>query len=432
MAPQPAAGAIRAHAEPLPDIDDAAFGAAFDRYADARIVLIGEASHGSSEFYRARAAITRRLIEHHGFNIVAAEADWPDAAAIDRYVRHRPPARGAAPFVRFPSWMWRNAEVAVFVDWLREWNGAHVPPARVEFRGLDVYSLGSSIQGVLDYLDATDPAAAAEARRRYGCLTPWQSDPVDYGRALMQGQASCEDAVVAQLQALLAQRLETAGSDGEALFDAAQNARVVRAAERYYRLMFRGSTESWNLRDRHMFDTLQSVLAHRGEDAKAVVWAHNSHLGDARATEMGWGGQFNLGELCRTAYGEDLVSIGQGTDRGVVAAADDWDGPMQLKTVRPCHEDSWERLFLEQAPPVSLTDWRGAARGDLRQALAGTRLQRAIGVIYRPRYERLSHYFDAVLAEQYDAWLWFAETTAVTPLAARAARGPAETWPFGL
>jgi erythromycin esterase-like protein len=423
---------LRRYAEPLPQIGSEAFGAAFDRYADARVVLIGEASHGSSEFYRARAAITQRLIERHGFGIVAVEADWPDAAAIDAHLRQRPRGDREPVFTRFPAWMWRNREVADFVEALRQWNAARAMAARVEFRGLDIYSLHSSVAGVLRYLDQADAEAAAEARRRYGCLTPWQSEPALYGREVMFGTRDCENAVVAQLQDLLARRLQQGSADGEALFDAAQNARVVRAAEHYYRLMYRSSTESWNLRDRHMFETLQALLEHRGPQSKAVVWAHNSHIGNAAATAMGWSGEFNIGELCRKAYGRDAVLIGQGTDRGTVAAADDWDEPMRVKTVLPARSDSWERLFLQAAPPASLCDWHGENREDLREALATTRLQRAIGVIYRPQSERLSHYFDAVLAEQYDAWLWFEQTHAVQPLGERLPQGPADTYPFGV
>ncbi len=283
---------LRQHAEPLPALDEPRFADAFERYADARVVLIGEASHGTSEFYRARAAITRRLIEQHGFSIVAVEADWPDAARIDCHCRQREPIAWAKnAFKRFPSWMWRNREVDGFVRWLREHNAALTAEQRVEFRGLDVYSLGSSMREVLDYLDRTDPAAAAAARRRYGCLSPWQEDPADYGRNVMLGQPSCENAVIEQLQALLTQRLAYIDQDGERFFNAERNARVVLAAEHYYRAMYRGSTESWNLHDRHMFDTVRALLDHRGADAKAVVWAHNSHIGNAAATSMGWGGR---------------------------------------------------------------------------------------------------------------------------------------------
>ena len=426
--------AVRRHAEPLPPLDDLGFGAMFDRFADARVVLLGEASHGTSEFYRARAAITRRLIEHHGFNIVAVEADWPDAAHIDRFVRggQRQPYP-ADSFERFPRWMWRNEEMAAFVRWMKGWNDG--TEDKIEFRGLDVYSLGQSISAVLDYLDKADPDEAALARKRYGCLTPWHEEPAMYGRmALLSKRHGCEEAVVKQLQDLLDNRLNYLGHDSDAFFEAEQNARIVRAAEQYYRVMYRSSVDSWNLRDRHMFDTLKRLLEHRGAGAKAVVWAHNSHIGDASATMMGWQGEFNIGELCRGHFGREAALIGFSTDRGTVACASDWDGPMEVKSVCPSREDSWERVFLDAARPASLTDWRSPGRQDLCRALNDTRLERAIGVIYRPETERQSHYFEAVLADQLDAMVWFEETNAVTPLDHDVGAGGAadDTFPFGL
>ena len=420
---------LHRHAEPLPVLDDPDFASAFDRYGDARVVLIGEASHGTSEFYRARAAISRRLIERHGFSIVAVEADWPDAAMVDAWVRGRPERdwRQMA-FRRFPLWMWRNREVDGFVQWLRAYNQGAAQP--VEFRGLDVYSLGASLEAVLRFLDARDPDAARRVRQRYGCLTPWQEEPAAYGHQVtLAGEPSCEQAVVEQLRELLALRLDHLREDDEAFFHAERNARVVLAAEQYYRAMYRGSTESWNLRDRHMFETLKALLEHRDPDAKALVWAHNSHLGNAGATEMGWGGQSNLGEMCRAAFGQDAVLIGQSTDRGEVAAADNWDEPMRVKTVLPSRADSWERLFLRAGHAGALYDWR-AAHAELRAALKQSRLERAIGVIYRPRTERVSHYFHAELAEQFDAWLWFEETRAVSPLPGPSEPGVPDTWPF--
>lgn len=427
--------ALRHHAEPLPPPERAEeFGAFIDRFADARVVLLGEATHGTSEFYRARAAITRRLIEHHGFSIVAVEADWPDAARIDQYVRHHAPRpRRGDPFVRFPAWMWRNVEVLAFADWLRGHNEPLAPQERASFHGLDVYSLGESIHAVLAYLDKADPPAAAIARQRYGCLTPWQDDPALYGRAVMHGgRPDCEDAAVAQLKDLLRLRLDDLQSDGEAWFDAVQNARIVRAAERYYRIMYRGSAESWNLRDRHMFDTLHALMLHRGDDAKAVVWAHNSHVGNADATAMGWQGEFNIGELCRTAFGDEAVLIGFGTDTGTVAAASTWGGEMEIKTVRPARPDSYENAFRRTGIARSLTDWRHPRARELADLLREPMLERAIGVIYRPETEFLSHYFQAVLSEQFDAWIWFEQTHAVTPIGHERPTGAPETYPFGL
>jgi len=424
---------LRRHAEPLPELASAGFAALFDRYADARVVLIGEASHGTSEFYLTRAAITRHLVERHGFGIVAVEADWPDAAQIDRQVRRQqPPTWQQQAFQRFPSWMWRNREVAGFCDWLSGYNASLPAERRVEFRGLDVYSLGASISAVLAYLERTDAAAAQAARQRYDCLAPWRDAPALYGRNVLHGQQSCEDAVVEQLRSLLERRLERLARDGEDFFDATQNARVVQAAEQYYRIMYHGSSASWNLRDQHMFDTLHGLLEHRGPQAKAVVWAHNSHIGNAGATAMGWAGEFNIGELCRDAWGREAVLIGMGTDRGTVAAASNWDEPMQIKQVLPSRRDSWEQVFLQTGLPASLTDWRSDAREDLRAALSETLLERAIGVIYRPETERQSHYFPAILAEQFDAWIWLEQTHAVTPLdSAQPCAGEEDTYPFG-
>jgi erythromycin esterase-like protein len=420
-------------AEQLPSPASSAFADAFERFADARIVLLGEATHGTHEFYAARAAITRRLIERHGFNIVAVEGDWPDIARIDDYVRHNAnrPRRGD-PFARFPTWMWRNNEVLGFADWLRSHNAALPERERVSMRGLDVYSLGESIHAVVSYLDAHDEGAASEARRRYECLLAWQDEPQHYGRAVEHGgMASCENAIVTQLKELLETRMDLIREDGEAFFDAEQNARIVCAAERYYRAMYRGSAASWNLRDRHMFDTLQRLLAHQ-EDARAVIWAHNSHIGSAAATAMGWNGEFNIGELVRTAYGDEAVLIGFGTDRGTVAAASDWGAEMRIMDVRPARDDSWEAAFRRTGIARSLTDWRGSKAPALRDALSQPLLERAIGVVYRPETERASHYFEAVLADQFDAFVWFEETTAVTPLGRERPHGAPDTWPFGL
>ena len=430
-----AAAVVRAFSEPLPSPHEGdEFGAFFDRFADAKLILLGEASHGTSEFYKARAAITRRLIEKHGFNIVAVEADWPDAARIDRHVRHHAhePSSEEA-FARFPAWMWRNVDVSDFVEWLREHNEHQPAEARTEFRGLDIYSLGSSMAAVLAYLDRVDPGEAKAARRRFGCLTPWQDDPASYGRAALHlGRSPCEEGVLAELRSLLDRRLTYVRRDGDSFFDAAQNARVVRAAEQYYRLMYRSSRESWNLRDRHMFDTLVRLLAARGGDAKAVVWAHNSHVGNAAATAMGWQGEFNIGESCRAAFGDSAVLIGFGTDRGTVAAASDWDGPMEVKKVIPARPDSYERVFRQAFLERSLTDWRSGQKSELRDVLSKPRLERAIGVVYRPETEFLSHYFEAVLPDQFDAYVWFEQTTAVTPLAGGRPHGAPDTYPFGL
>jgi protein-L-isoaspartate(D-aspartate) O-methyltransferase len=433
--PKSIAALVRDAAEPLPDIDDPAFGSLFDRFADARVVLLGEASHGTSEFYRARAAITMRLIEEHGFSIVAVEADWPDAAAIDRHVRHKPARPVDEPaFQRFPTWMWRNTDVDAFVGWLREHNRALPAERRAGFYGLDLYNLNGSIRAVVDYLERVDPAAAAVARERYGCLTPWRNDPATYGRmALTEGFARCEDGVVATLRDLFEKQREYMQEDGEDFLDAAQNARLAASAEAYYRVMYYGSAQSWNLRDTHMFDTLELLLAAKGRHAKAVIWAHNSHIGDARFTEMGQGrDELNIGQLCREHYGEQARLIGFGTHTGTVAAATDWDGPMEVKRVNPSRPDSYERLAHDSGVERFLLDLRKGEHEALRERLMEPRLERFIGVIYRPDTERGSHYSAAILPRQFDAYVWFDETSAVTPLPTVQREGAEETYPFGL
>ena len=424
-------------AEPLPPLDDPAFAELFDRWADRRVVLLGEASHGTAEFYRARAAITRRLVERHRFGIVAVEADWPDAAAVDRHVRLREgDGQGERPFQRFPTWMWRNTDVAALIDWLRDHNAA-IPDmaARAGFYGLDIYNMRGSIAAVLDYLDRVDPEAAAVARERYGCLTPWQKEPATYGRAaLSRGYAACEAAVIAQCRELLGRRLDYAAGDGDSFLDAAQNARLVTAAERYYRVMYYRGAESWNLRDTHMFETLRNLLDAKGPEAKAVVWAHNSHIGDARATDMGAErDELNIGQLCREEWGEQAALIGFGTHAGTVAAATDWGGDMEVKRVNPSRRDSYERLCHDSGVPRFLLDLTRGRHEALRRRLAEPRLERFIGVIYRPDTERWSHYSQAVLPEQFDGWVWFDETDAVTPLGREHARaGAPDTYPFGV
>jgi protein-L-isoaspartate(D-aspartate) O-methyltransferase len=421
-------------AEPLPELDDPLFGHLFDRFADRRVVLLGEATHGTSEFYRARAAITRRLVAEHGFNIIAVEADWPDAAAIDRYVRNRPAVVSEPPFQRFPAWMWRNTDVAEFVEWLRDYNSSRAKPeAQAGFYGLDLYNMHGSIAAVLAYLDAVDPAAADVARQRYGCLTPWQREPSTYGRAVLTAShRKCEEAVIAQCKELLARHLDYAATDGDSFLDAAQNARLVASAEQYYRVMYYGGAEAWNLRDTHMFETLEHLLAARGPQSKAVVWAHNSHIGDARHTEMGAvRGELNIGQLCRERFGATAALIGFGTHAGTVAAASSWDGQMQVKRVRPSHADSYERLCHDTGTARFLLDL--GADEQLRRRLIEPRLERFIGVIYLPESELTSHYANAALADQFDAFVWFDGTTAITPLGPEHHReGLPETYPFGL
>jgi protein-L-isoaspartate(D-aspartate) O-methyltransferase len=421
-------------AEALPAPEDVAFARFVDRYADRRVILLGEASHGTSEFYRARAAFTRQLIVEHGFTIVAVEADWPDAAAVDRYVRHRSVGTSMEPpFQRFPTWMWRNPDVAAFIDWMRAHNETLETERRAGFYGLDLYNMSGSIAAVLEYLDKVDPDAAAGARERYGCLTPWQKEPSTYGRAVLTRDfRKCEQAVLEQCRALLEKQLEYARRDGESFLDAVQNARLIASAERYYRIMYYGGAESWNLRDTHMFETLRHVLDAGGATSKAVVWAHNSHIGDARYTEMGaLREELNIGQLCREHFGTNAALIGFGTHAGTVAAASDWGGDLEIKQVLPSHRESYERLCHDSSMPCFGLDFGRdeAVRGQLLQP----RLERFIGVIYRPDTELMSHYAEASLPQQFDAFVWFDETTAVTPLGPEHARaGVPDTYPFGL
>ena len=401
------------------------------------MVLLGEATHGTAEFYDARAAITEMLVAKHGFNIVSVEADWPDARVYDAYVRGLPrPKVPKRAFIRFPTWMWRNDQVAEFLDRLEAINrriGA--PEKKCGFYGLDVYSLSASIEAVLTYLDAVDPEAARVARERYGCLTPWRAEPVRYGRmALSRDYAVCQKPVIDALLDLLHKRLDYLQRDGEAFFNAEQHARIVTAAEQYYRVMYYGDAVSWNLRDQHMFDTLERLLAQRGPDSKAVVWAHNSHIGNAEFTEMGQvRGEHNIGQLSRSRFGEDAALIGFGTDRGTVAAASDWDGPMEIKRVRLARDDSYEGRSRDADIPAFFLETGPGQKERVRSELAEPLLERAIGVIYRPETEFLSHYFQAELSRQFDAWIWFTETRAVAAQeTAYAAAGPDETYPFGL
>ena len=413
---------------------------------DARIVLIGEATHGTHEFYRQRAQLTKRLILEKGFVAVAAEADWPDAYRVNRYVRgigHDSEAEESLRgFKRFPAWMWRNADVLDFVGWLREHNDELDASEKVGFYGLDLYSLHASIEAVLQYLEKTDPEAAKRARYRYACFEHFGEDPQAYGYAASFGLSpNCEREVIEQLLEMRDRRRDLLKRDGLAvedeLFEAEQNARVVKNAEEYYRTMFLGRVSSWNLRDTHMADTLDALLAHldrRVGKAKVVVWAHNSHVGDARATQMGEAGELNIGQLARERHPGEARLIGFSTYHGTVTAASDWGGPAERKRIRPALPGSYEELFHQAGTPaflLVLRDLGGEAAGALREP----RLQRAIGVIYLPETERASHYFHARLPEQFDAILHIDKTRALEPLERTSEweRGELpETYPVGV
>ncbi|MEQ9109079.1 MAG: protein-L-isoaspartate(D-aspartate) O-methyltransferase [Rhodospirillaceae bacterium] len=422
------------YGESFTDIMDADLDPLLARVGESKVVLIGEASHGTSEFYRMRARISQRLIKEKGFTVVAAEADWPDAARIDHYVRHREvPASEWEAFSRFPTWMWRNEEVREFVDWLHVYNRYRAYNDRPAFYGLDLYSLYNSTRAVIDYLQDVDPDLALVARYRYGCLSPWEADPAAYGHAALTGAyRNCERDVTKMLVELYSKRQDYTLRDGERFLDATQNAELVANAERYYRIMYYGSRASWNLRDGHMFHTLQNILQFHGENAKAVIWAHNSHIGNAAATEMSARGEHNIGEFCRKGFGDQSYSIGFGTDHGTVAAASAWDGPMVVKQVQPSHPQSYERLFHLADKSGLILPLRNSEATDLIRELGKPRLERAIGVIYRPETELASHYFEADLPRQFDEYIWIDETHAISALPTGQTAGMPDTYPFGV
>jgi len=413
-----------------------------DLIGDARLVLIGEATHGTEEFYRIRANLTQALIQSKQFNIVAVEADWPDAYRVNRWVRHLTrepePAVALDDFIRFPRWMWRNTVVVDFVEWLRHYNAKRMTGDRAGFYGLDLYSLHRSMDAVLTYLSKVDPEGANRARRRYACFEQFGDDAAQaYGYAATLGLSrSCEDDVVAQLLELRKAAAVYANRDGRVAEDdyffAEQNARLVTNAERYYRAMFGGHVESWNLRDTHMMETLDALLAWAAKQsgyARAVVWAHNSHLGDARATQMGDWGELNLGQLTRERHGDRAFLVGFTTHTGTVTAAREWDEPAERRRVTPSIRGSYEHLFHETGFERFILP-----SAECRDALAASRLERAIGVVYTPETERASHYFRARIAEQFDAVIHVDTTAALMPLErwSRETSDLPETYPTGV
>jgi len=442
--PRALADLVRGAARPLTE-SPADYDPLINRVGDAHFVLLGEATHGTHEFYRERAQITKRLIREKGFSAVVVEADWPDAYRVNRFVRGvsgDPDAVDAlGGFERFPQWMWRNADVLDFVGWLRAHNDAQTSAVcKTGFYGLDLYSLHASIEAVLAYLAKLDPPSATRARYHYACFDHFGADLQSYGLATGLGIApACEGEVIRELTELRQRQMEYLLGDGsiaeDEFFSAEQNAVVIKNAEHYYRTMFRGEVSSWNLRDHHMMETLVSLAEHlerTRHPVKVVVWAHNSHLGDASATQMAERGEFNLGQLVRERFGREAVLIGFTTNQGTVTAASNWDAPAERKQVLPALPESYESLFHDVGYSRF---WLELGKdGAVTEKLSAGRLERAIGVIYRPETERESHYFRAQLPEQFDAVLHFDETRAVEPLE-RVVRKDAEveeTFPSGL
>jgi erythromycin esterase-like protein len=408
-----------------------------ERIGNARIVMLGEASHGTAEFYAARAQLTRRLITERGFTMVAIEGDWPDAARVNRFVTGTA-AEGEAKnsmealsgFRRFPTWMWRNTVVLDFVDWLRSHNVLH-PERMVHFYGLDVYSLHASIAEVLRYLEKVDPPAAALARRRYECFEPFQ-DTQTYALSTHYLAENCEDEVVATLLDLQRRRGDYAKrSSPEALLDAELNALAALNAERYYRQMVYGGAVTWNLRDHHMVDVLNRLLQHMGPRSKVVLWEHNSHIGDFRATYEGKSGHVNVGQLLREQFGDNVCAVGFGTHHGTVTAASEWDGPHTFKPVPPARAHSYEAIFHEAELGRFYLDLGANQLDRGGEWLFATREERAIGVIYHPDRERWGNYVPSQLARRYDAYMFYDETFAVEPLDVCEPPG-LESYPEGL
>ncbi|MCX4470270.1 erythromycin esterase family protein [Micromonospora sp. NBC_01655] len=402
-----------------------------ERVRDARIVMIGEATHGTHDYYRLREQLTRRLIAERGFSFVAVEGDWPDCERVHRSVTAAPggladPQAALERFERWPTWMWANAEVARFCRWLRAWNLERPAQGRAGFHGLDVYSLWESMQAIFDYLGEEEPASLEVAQEAYRCFEPYGRRVEEYGAASRFVSARCEEEVVE----LLARTRERAASDGPDRFSAWQNAEVVAGAERYYRAMVAGGPESWNVRDIHMADTLDRLLDFYGPDARGVVWAHNTHVGDARATDMAAGGLVNVGQLARERHGaDDVVLVGFGSYRGTAVAAPRWGSPAEAMVVPPARPGSVERRLHELMPERAVLVFGGP---DQPGWVTAEHDHRAIGVVYDPTFESWGNYVPTRLGERYDAFVWCDDTTALHPLPTLTAFGEMETYPAGV
>jgi erythromycin esterase len=424
------AGAIARPLEGAWDLDPL-----LERIGEVRCVLLGEASHGTSEYYAWRARISERLIREEGFSFIAVEGDWPDCYEVNRYVKGYPDSGGSArevlgAFERWPTWMWANEEIVELAEWLRRHNGGLHEGEKVGFYGLDVYSLWESMQSVIEYLERVDPDALPAARRAYKCFEPYGEDVREYARATAFVPTSCEEEVVSLLSELRG-GIQEYRDDPESRFSAEQNALVVRGAEEYYRAMARGGASSWNVRDRHMVETLERLMRHHGPAARAIVWEHNTHIGDARFTDMADSGMVNVGQLVREQRGdEDVVLVGFGSYRGSVIAATEWGAPMQRMPVPAARVGSWEDVLHragERDKLLIFADLKG------EDGFFEPREHRAIGVVYDPAHERYGNYVSTVLPRRYDAFLYLDETQALHPLymQPREDHEPPDTFPFG-
>jgi len=409
-----------------------------DAIGDAHYVLLGEASHGTSEFYSWRTEISQRLIAEKGFSFIGVEGDWPDCYRVNRYVKGYDESGETArdvlhAFERWPTWMWANAEIVDLIEWLRDYNRRLGVERKVGFYGLDVYSLWDSMRAVTEYLERLDPKLAAAAKCAYNCFEPYAKDEHEYARATAIVPTSCEDEAVSVLRALKQNEPQFKEDGHEAYFNAEQNALVARNAELYYRTMIRGGPASWNVRDRHMYETLGRLIKHHGLDARAIVWEHNTHIGDARFTDMARAGMFNIGQLVREERSRDgVMLVGFGTHRGTVIAAEEWGAPMERMRVPVAREGSFEEAMHDASVGDALLLFDGSDDAGIR-GLDQPMGHRAIGVVYDPNHERWGNYVPTIVPRRYDAFLFIDETRAVDPLHMRVRVGgePPETYPSG-
>ena len=423
----------------LPLADPADLDPLIERIGDARYVLLGEATHGTSEFYAWRAALSRRLIEERGFSFIAVEGDWPDCYRVNRYAKWYPGAGDSArdvlhAFERWPTWMWANREVAELAEWLRDHNRRRPAERQAGFYGIDVYSLWESMHAVVAYLESVDPSFARSARSAYRCFEPYAEDAQEYARATAIVPTTCEREAVSVLAALRRKASEYREDGRDAYFNAEQNALVATNAERYYRTMVRGGPTSWNVRDTHMVETLDRLVAHHGPDAKAIVWEHNTHIGDARFTDMARAGMFNVGQLVRQDHDADeVVLVGFGTHRGTVIAGEEWGAPMRRMRVPPAREGSFEDALHRSGEGDMLLLFDESDDGGIA-GLDEPIGHRAIGVVYDPRTEHWGNYVPTIVPKRYDAFLFIEETQGVDALhmPVLVDGEPPETYPSGM